>query len=133
MLEERSFIASTKDVLYERLLNSVEQQFDQGGGEAISLAQWAESTPVILDGKPFSFHRHEYLRVPYEDDKPHRCVGFFKKSDFALNRGKPRVYRQVAQRYRLSRLETNLEFLALSERDAVRCGSEINPSRYGKR
>ncbi len=33
-----------------------------------SLAEWAEGTPIILDGKPFSFYRHEYLRLPYEDD-----------------------------------------------------------------
>ena len=43
------------------------------GGEdsTLSLAEWAERTPVILDGKPFSFYRHEYLRAPYEDNHPH--------------------------------------------------------------
>jgi len=35
------------------------------------LGEWAESTPITLDGKPFSFLRHEYLWVPYQDDHPH--------------------------------------------------------------
>ena len=30
------------------------------------------STPIILDGQPFSFHRHEYLKEPYADDHPHQ-------------------------------------------------------------
>jgi hypothetical protein len=30
------------------------------------------NTPIILDGQPFNFHRHEYLRGPYEDDHPHQ-------------------------------------------------------------
>jgi len=36
-----------------------------------SLGQWAEKTPVILDGRPFSFRKHEYLVAPYADDHPH--------------------------------------------------------------
>ena len=36
-----------------------------------SLGQWAEKSPVILDGRPFSFHKHEYLITPYADDHPH--------------------------------------------------------------
>ncbi len=36
-----------------------------------SLGQWAENTPIILDGRPFSFHKHEYLTVPYADNHPH--------------------------------------------------------------
>jgi hypothetical protein len=38
--------------------------------EPISLGDWAVSTPVILDGRPFSFERHEYLVGPYADDHP---------------------------------------------------------------
>jgi hypothetical protein len=33
-----------------------------------SLGQWAVSTPIILDGKPFTFERHEYLIEPYADN-----------------------------------------------------------------
>jgi len=40
------------------------------GKSFASLAEWAEKTPVILDGKPFTFHKHEYLRTPYEDTHP---------------------------------------------------------------
>jgi hypothetical protein len=35
-----------------------------------SIGAWAEETPVILDGRPFTFHKHEYLRDPYLDDHP---------------------------------------------------------------
>jgi hypothetical protein len=71
MLEQRSLITSIKDELYDQLLSSVEQHFDQGDQTPQSLGEWAESTPITLDGKPFSFLRHEYLWVPYQDDHPH--------------------------------------------------------------
>jgi hypothetical protein len=35
------------------------------------LSEWCEKTPVILDGKPFTFERHEYLKEPYQDDHHH--------------------------------------------------------------
>ena len=38
----------------------------------LTLGDWAESTPVILDGKAFTFERHEYLRVPYQDNHPYQ-------------------------------------------------------------
>jgi hypothetical protein len=34
------------------------------------LAAWATETPIILDGRPFTFARHEYLEAPYRDDHP---------------------------------------------------------------
>ncbi len=37
-----------------------------------SLSEWAVQSPVILDGRPFTFHRHEYLIEPYEDDHPYQ-------------------------------------------------------------
>ncbi len=42
-----------------------------GEDSTFSLAEWAERTPVILDGKTFSFQRHEYLQEPYQDNHPH--------------------------------------------------------------
>jgi len=36
------------------------------------LDQWAESLSIVLDGKPFTFHRHEYLNKPYKDNHPHQ-------------------------------------------------------------
>ena len=39
---------------------------------ALPIWEWAEKTPIILDGRPFSFQRHEYLRVPYQDNHPHQ-------------------------------------------------------------
>lgn len=37
-----------------------------------SLADWAVSTPVVLDGRPFTFDKHEYLIEPYNDNHPHQ-------------------------------------------------------------
>jgi len=40
--------------------------------EPIPLWDWAEKTPIILDGRPFTFTRHEYLQVPYRDEHPYQ-------------------------------------------------------------
>ncbi len=35
-----------------------------------SLGEWAASIAVVLDGRPFTFTRHEYLIEPYRDEHP---------------------------------------------------------------
>ena len=64
--------ASRKERLFEDLLQSIEQKFTDTTNAFPSLAEWASSTPVILDGRPFTFIRHEYLIEPYEDNHPHQ-------------------------------------------------------------
>ena len=71
MLEHGSFVISKKDELFDRLLNSIEQGFPGNYRAPPSLADWAVNTPVILDGRPFTFGRHEYLMEPYRDDHPY--------------------------------------------------------------
>ena len=46
------------------------------------LGDWAVSLPVILDGKPFTFERHEYLIEPYADDHPDQT--FMKATQLGL-------------------------------------------------
>lgn len=59
-------------MLFDQLLSSIDLKFDPDRGEAFqSIGAWAESTPVLLDGQPFTFHKHEYLRTPYHDDHPY--------------------------------------------------------------
>ena len=59
-------------MLFAQLLTSIEQKFPRvEGKDCGTLGSWAEKTPVILDGRPFSFNRHEYLVTPYADDHPH--------------------------------------------------------------
>jgi hypothetical protein len=36
----------------------------------MSIGEWAEKTPIILDGRPFAYEWHEYLREPYRDEHP---------------------------------------------------------------
>jgi hypothetical protein len=53
-------------------LTSLDEQFGAREKAFLTLGEWAENTPIILDGKPFTFERHEYLRVPYQDNHPHQ-------------------------------------------------------------
>jgi len=63
---------SKKEKLFEDLLQLVEQRFTDTSGSIPSLADWAVNTPIILDGRPFAFERHEYLIEPYQDDHPYQ-------------------------------------------------------------
>ena len=69
----RHFPDLKKNALYADLWSSIQERFDRDETPQ-SLAQWAESAGLILDGKPFSFTKHEYLRAPYDDDHPHIAV-----------------------------------------------------------
>ena len=51
-------------------------------GVPVSLGDWAVSTPIILDGKPFTFDRHEYLKEPYADN--HKDIVFIKAAQMGL-------------------------------------------------
>jgi hypothetical protein len=60
---------SRKAELFDNLFQSIEQTF--GDTKVLPFHEWVEKSSIILDGKPFSFERHEYLRTPYQDDHPH--------------------------------------------------------------
>ncbi|MFC1888952.1 phage terminase large subunit family protein [Thermodesulfobacteriota bacterium] len=51
-------------------MTSIHQRFDLSETR-MPFGEWAVSTPIILDGRPLTFDRHEYLREPYEDDHPY--------------------------------------------------------------
>jgi len=70
-----------KQRLYDQLLTSLSQEFE-GSQEIQPLGEWALSTPVILDGKPFTFDRHEYLIEPYSDNHPD--MTFMKAAQLGL-------------------------------------------------
>jgi hypothetical protein len=56
--------------LYNTMIGKMEEEFDKGGVgdlECKDLGDWCEKNKVMLDGRPFSFHHHEYLREPYAD------------------------------------------------------------------
>ncbi len=56
--------------LYEELLQSVELRFGAESETPPTLYEWVLSAGIMLDGKQFSFDRHEYLETPYQDDHP---------------------------------------------------------------
>jgi hypothetical protein len=70
MSETRSLTDSIASDLFDRLCDSLEARFGEDGS-ARMLSEWAAQTPIILDGQPFTFERHEYLHEPYQDDHPH--------------------------------------------------------------
>ena len=57
-----------KEKLFEGLFRSLETEFETPES-ILPLHEWAKR--VVLDGKPFTFDRHEYLLEPYQDDHPH--------------------------------------------------------------
>ncbi len=70
-LSKGSSTALTRDGLFQQLLESLNEEFEQGIGTKVPLFhEWIEQAGIILDGKPFNFDRHEYLKGPYQDDHP---------------------------------------------------------------
>jgi len=65
--ETELYKGSKKKALLGDLLQSVDLHFGDGK-EAPEFSAWVEKT--ILDGRAFSFERHEYLIEPYRDDHP---------------------------------------------------------------
>jgi len=60
-----SLAQSLDDYLYPRLrLDQVKAK------QVLPLSEWVASSKIVLDGRPFSFDRHEYLIGPYADTHP---------------------------------------------------------------
>jgi hypothetical protein len=58
-----------KAELFDNLFQSIDEEF-WDSESVLPFHQWVEQSSIILDGKPFTFDRHEYLRLPYEDRHP---------------------------------------------------------------
>jgi hypothetical protein len=54
-------------MLFDQLLTSIEQKFCRDDVKAYgSLGTWVGNTPLILHGRPFSFHKQsEQVRGPF--------------------------------------------------------------------
>lgn len=57
-----------KQVLFDGLLNALDQEL--GTKEDLPFHEWVINSRILLDGKPFSYTKHEYLIVPYADNHP---------------------------------------------------------------
>jgi hypothetical protein len=66
----KSSVGLTRENLFDQLCTGLESASRDENAPA-SLGEWAANTPVILDGRPFSFNRHEYLFKPYTEPHPH--------------------------------------------------------------
>jgi hypothetical protein len=54
--------------IFDSLLTSIDQRIGDRGIPPFQ--EWV--TGITLDGKPFSYNRHEYLIEPYKDNHPHQ-------------------------------------------------------------
>ena len=67
-MQSNSFMTDCQsDALLRAFETRLEHEFNIGP-EPPNFVEWVQS--IILDGKPFSFDRHEYLMQPYEDNHP---------------------------------------------------------------
>ena len=61
------------DSLFASLTNRLEAEFSpkmKSEDVYAGLGDWAVNNKILLDGRPFSFHNHEYLIEPYSDTHP---------------------------------------------------------------
>jgi hypothetical protein len=79
LYETRSYVESTKNDLFDQLCVSLNQQFTTAE-EALPFHEWVKG--IVLDGRPFSYDRHEYLIEPYKDRHQHQI--FIKAAQLGL-------------------------------------------------
>ncbi len=71
-----------KEKLFDQLYQSLDEEFGDLN-EGKPLGDWALSVPIILDGKSFSFDKHEYLKDVYGDSHIDQC--FMKATQLGLS------------------------------------------------
>jgi hypothetical protein len=65
MLETRLSRGSNKEELFDNLFQSIDEEFGDSRS-VLPFHEWVERSSISLDGRPFSFERHEYLVGIYE-------------------------------------------------------------------
>ena len=70
MLEARSFVELTLNEQFDRLCESLNQRFGESDDAGEPFHEWVKN--ITLDGRPFTYDRHEYLTEPYRDNHPHQ-------------------------------------------------------------
>lgn len=58
-----------KQDMFGDLINTLDREL-KGNHEVVPFGEWPVTENVLLDGKPFSFKKHEYLIEPYADTHP---------------------------------------------------------------
>lgn len=59
-----------KHDLMTDLLNVITRETKVTENEIVPFGEWAVRESILLDGKPFTFKKHEYLIEPYKDEHP---------------------------------------------------------------
>src|SRR5690348_7132101 len=68
--ERESSKDSRKRALFAQLLTSIDRQFSREDEIPQGIGDWATGTPIMHDGRPFTFDKHEYQIDPYSDPHP---------------------------------------------------------------
>lgn len=61
-----------KAEMFDTLLGELELEMSDKKDEHLPFGDWPESEKILLDGKQFSFKKHEYLIEPYHDPHPYQ-------------------------------------------------------------
>jgi hypothetical protein len=66
----RSFVESTISEQFDQLCDFLNFRFGEIEDHTECFHRWVKN--ITLDGRPFTYERHEYLIEPYQDDHPHQ-------------------------------------------------------------
>jgi hypothetical protein len=56
--------------MFDSLINAIDQKVGQNQDTVVPFEQWVLDAKIVLDGKLFSYKKHEYLYEPYKDTHP---------------------------------------------------------------
>lgn len=62
--------AQVKDDMFDSLLSAIDQEIGEKQENNVPFHEWPITAKILLDGKPFSYKKHEYLIEPYRDMHP---------------------------------------------------------------
>ena len=63
-------LAQRKNALFTDLINTIDQKFTGQESSIIPFQDWPIVSGLIVDGKSFTYNKHEYLLEPYKDMHP---------------------------------------------------------------
>ena len=66
MLGNASIVATKRDDLFKDFNDSFERRFRNQDAKQ-DLGEWVKACKIVLEGRPLTFEKHEYLQKPYSD------------------------------------------------------------------
>ncbi len=63
-------LSTSKADLWDSLIQPLDRDFGSETKSTTPFYQWVENSYLTVDGYPFTYEKHEYLKEPYRDDHP---------------------------------------------------------------